>query len=150
MTHPLIPQIIEVAAPIAETLGLVVVEAVFQTNKRPPILRVDVRNLDQHTSLNDCEKMSRALEEVLDRLDLIQGAYILEISSPGISRQLRSDREFVAFKGFPVLVKTHIPYQDCQEWQGNLQKRDDEAIYLHQKGRSIAIPRELVVSVQLS
>ncbi|MGK7930659.1 MAG: ribosome maturation factor RimP [Microcystaceae cyanobacterium] len=150
MTHPLIPQIIEIATPIAEELTLEVVEAVFQTNKRPPTLRVDIRNPKQDTSLNDCERMSRALEEALDRLDLIPGAYTLEVSSPGTTRKLNSDREFTAFKGFPVVVKTYSPYQNKKEWLGNLQGRDEEAIYLQQKGRAIALPRQLVASVQLA
>lgn len=150
MTHPLIPQIIELATPIAQQLGLEVVGAVFQTNQRPPILRVDVRNLSEDTSLNDCEQMSRALEKTLDETEIVPGAYVLEISSPGISRQLTTDREFVAFKGFSVIVKTFAPYEDHKEWQGKLQGRDEQAVYLNRKGRAIAIPRELVAKVQLN
>ena len=150
MTHPLIPQIIELATPIAQQLGLEVVGAVFQTNQRPPILRVDVRNLSNDTSLNDCEQMSRALETTLDDTEVIPGTYVLEISSPGISRQLATDREFVAFKGFSVIVKTFAPYKDQKEWQGKLQGRDEQAVYLNRQGRAIAIPRELIAKVQLN
>ena len=150
MTHPLIPQIIELATPIAQQLNLEVVGAVFQTNQRPPILRVDVRNLSNDTSLNDCEQMSRALETTLDEIEVIPGAYVLEISSPGISRQLTTEREFVAFKGFSVIVKTFAPYKDQKEWQGKLQGRDEQAVYLNRQGRAIAIPRELIAKVQLN
>ena len=150
MTHPLIPQIIELATPIAQQLNLEVVGAVFQTNQRPPILRVDVRNLSNDTSLNDCEQMSRALETTLDDTEVIPGTYVLEISSPGISRQLTTEREFVAFKGFSVIVKTFAPYKDQKEWQGKLQGRDEQAVYLNRQGRAIAIPRELIAKVQLN
>ena len=71
MTHPLIPQLIDLATPVAENLGLEVVGAVFHTNRRPPVLRVDIRNSDGETSLDDCERMSRALEETLDAMELI-------------------------------------------------------------------------------
>ena len=150
MSHPLIPQIIELATPIAQQLNLEVVGAVFQTNQRPPILRVDVRNLSNDTSLNDCEQMSRELETALDDTEVIPGAYVLEISSPGISRQLTTDREFVSFKGFSVIVKTFAPYKDQKEWQGKLQGRDEQAVYLNRQGRAIAIPRELIAKVQLN
>ena len=150
MTHPLIPQIIELATPIAQQLNLEVVGAVFQTNQRPPILRVDVRNLSNDTSLNDCEQMSRALETTLDDTEVIPGTYVLEISSPGISRQLTTEREFVAFKGFSVIVKTFALYKDQKEWQGKLQGRDEQAVYLNRQGRAIAIPRELIAKVQLN
>lgn len=149
MTHPIVPEIIELAGPIAAELGLEVVGAVFQTNHRPPILRVDIRNLETHTGLDDCEKMSKALEAVLDQTNLLPGSYILEISSPGISRILTTEREFISFKGFAVIVRTATPYQNLSEWRGKLQGRDLESIYLNQKGKVIAIPRELVTTVQL-
>ena len=149
MTHPLIPQIIDLAQPIAAELGLEVVGVVFQTNKRPPVLRVDIRNLVADTSLDDCERMSRALEAQLDAEEIIAGAYVLEISSPGTSRQLTTDREFRAFKGFAVIVTTFAPYQNQKQWEGKLQGRDREAIYLNQKGKTIAIPCHLVAKVQL-
>ena len=149
MTHPLIPQILDLATPAAESLGLEVVGAVFHTNQHPPILRVDIRNPQQDTSLDDCERMSRALEASLDAADIIPDAYILEVSSPGISRQLTSDREFISFKGFTVLVSTAEPYEGKRDWQGQLIRRDDTAVYLNQKGKAIAIPRSLITRVQL-
>lgn len=149
MTHPLIPEIIDLATPVAQELNLEVVGVIFQTNRRPPVLRVDVRNCEADTSLDDCERMSRALETILDAQEIIPGSYVLEISSPGISRQLTSEREFVAFKGFSVIVKTTVPYEDHGEWRGQLQGRDEAAVYLNQKGRAIAIPRQIVATVQL-
>ena len=149
MTHPLIPQLIDLATPVAENLGLEVVGAVFHTNRRPPVLRVDIRNCVGDTSLDDCERMSRALEERLDALDIIPDAYVLEISSPGISRQLTTDREFISFKGFSVIVRTSEPYEDHKEWRGKLIGRDETGVYLNQKGRAITIPRHLVTQVQL-
>ncbi|MEO1340171.1 MAG: ribosome maturation factor RimP [Cyanobacteria bacterium J06635_13] len=149
MTHPVVPKIIELASPLARELGLELVDAVFQTNKTPPVLRIDVRNPSGDTSLENCEQMSRILEEKLDLTDVIPGAYVLEISSPGISRILTTDREFVAFKGFGVSIKTFAPYKNKKQWQGRLQKRDDAAIHINDKGKAIAIPRDLVAKVQL-
>ena len=149
MTHPVVPKIIELASPLAEDLNLELVDAVFQTNKTPPILRIDVRNPNGDTSLENCEQMSKTLSEKLDLAEIIPGAYVLEISSPGISRTLTSDREFIAFKGFAVSIKTFAPYKNKKEWKGRLQERDENAIKINQKGKAIAIPRELVAKVQL-
>lgn len=150
MTHPVIPQIIELATPLAQELNLALVDAVFQTNKKPAVLRIDVRNLNTDTSLEDCERMSRALEAQLDMAEIVAGSYVLEVSSPGISRTLTTERDFVAFKGFPVTVKTFAPYKQQKEWSGNLQGRDKTAIYINQKGKALAIPRELVAKVSLT
>jgi ribosome maturation factor RimP len=128
MAHPLIPQVIELATPVAESLGLEVVSAVFQTNQSPPVLRVDIRNLQQDTGLEDCERMSRALEATLDASDVIPDSYVLEVSSPGISRTLTTDREFISFKGFALIVTTSEPYEGHQEWRGKLIGRDESAL----------------------
>jgi ribosome maturation factor RimP len=149
MTHPFISPVLELAAPVAADLGLDVVGAVFQTNQSPPVLRVDIRNIQEDTSLDDCERMSRALEAALDAANLIPDAYVLEISSPGISRSLTSDREFISFKGFPVVVTTTEPYSGHTIWTGRLIQRDDDAIRLNKKGRTVTIPRHLVNKVQL-
>ncbi len=148
MAHPLIPQITDIATPVATELGLEIVAIVFHTNQRPPALRVDIRNPLADTGLDDCTRMSRALEAALDATDLIPFAYALEISSPGTSRELTTDREFNAFQGFAVQVTT-TEFDGKTQWQGQLIRRDDTAIYLSQKGRSIEIPRELVSKVSL-
>ena len=149
MTHPIVPKIIELASPLASEIGLELVDAVFQTNKTPPILRVDVRNSHGDTSLENCEQMSRILEEKLDLDEIIPGAYVLEISSPGVSRTLTTDRDFVAFKGFAVSVKTFAPYKNKKQWQGRLQYRDETTVQISAKGKAIAFPRDLIAKVQL-
>jgi len=151
MAHPLIPKVIDLAAPLAASLGLDVVDAVFQTNQSPPVLRVDVRNCHREdTSLEDCEQMSQALEAVLDESNLIPDAYVLEISSPGISSHLSSDRDFTVFKGFMVEVQLTEPYKKRQTWVGQLVRRDEETLYLSLKGKPIKLPRGLVTDVYLS
>jgi ribosome maturation factor RimP len=149
MAHPLVPQITDTATPIAAELGLEVVAVVFLTNQRPPALRVDIRNPTADTGLADCERMSRALEAALDANEIIPFAYALEVSSPGTSRDLTTDREFNAFQGFAVQVTTDQPVAGKTEWQGQLIRRDDTTIYLSQKGRTIEIARELVSRVCL-
>jgi ribosome maturation factor RimP len=110
---------------------------------------VDIRNRLGDTGLDDCERMSRALEEELDATDIIPDTYVLEISSPGISRQLTTDREFISFKGFAVIVTTSEPFEGHKQWRGKLISRDETGVYLNQKGRAITIPRDLVTKVQL-
>jgi ribosome maturation factor RimP len=149
MTHPLIPSVLELASPIASQLHLEVVDAVFHTHQNPPILRVDIRNLSTDTGLDDCERMSHALETALDAASIIPEGYVLEVSSPGVSDTLSSDRDFRSFRGFPVLVTTQQPFQGNTQWIGNLVGRDDETVRVTQRGRVIAIPRATVAQVQL-
>lgn len=149
MAHPLVAQVLEIASPIAASLNLEVVGAVFQTNQSPPVLRVDIRNPDGDTGLNDCEQMSRALEAALDESSWVPDAYVLEISSPGVPKTLTTDREFTSFRGFPVLVRTTEAVGNRKEVLGNLIRRDEEHVYLNQKGRSLKIARAIIDTVQL-
>lgn len=149
MTHPLLPPITEIAELVAQKLNVEIVTLAFQVNKNPPVLRIDIRNLSGDTSLSDCEKMSHLLEENLDAQDIIPSAYMLEISSPGIGNNLTSDREFISFKSFPVIVETNTEYKKQTQWHGNLQGRDEKAIHINCKGKIILIPREIVTQVRL-
>ncbi|MGB3615756.1 MAG: hypothetical protein WBA10_18315, partial [Elainellaceae cyanobacterium] len=62
---------------------------------------------------------------------------------------LTTERDFTAFKGFPVVVTTSEPVKGQLSWQGNLIRRDEEAIHLSCRGRTVAIPRTHVQEVQL-
>ena len=150
MSHPLIPQILQIAEAIAPSVGLEVVDIMFYTHKNPAVLRIDIRNPEGSTSLADCERMSRALEPALDEADIIPHIYELEVSSPGTDRHLKSDREFTAFRGFTVTANTRVPYAGKQIWTGQLVGRDDNKLTLTQKGKLVEIPWELVIGVELS
>jgi ribosome maturation factor RimP len=149
MTHPLSPQIIELATPVAAELGLELVEVNLYTHHRPPALRVDVRNLSGETTLTHCEQMSRALDDALEATELIPFAYTLEISSPGAPTSLTTDREFEVFRGFTVSIQLDPPLKGKTELKGQLKERSATSILLTQKGRTIEIPRDLVQAVIL-
>lgn len=155
MAHPLIPDILNLATPIAADLNLEIINAIFQTNYNPPVLRLDIRNVSKDTSLNDCESMSRALEAALDRLEVIPNSYVLEISSPGIPKNLTTDRQLISFKGFPIIVHAQDPDQNLpksgvHKSRGHLTRHDEAYLYLSQKGRIIKIARAKIISIQLA
>ena len=149
MVHPCIAPVLDIANPIAASLDLEVVHAVFQTNQSPPVLRIDIRNRQGHTGLEDCERMSRALDEALEQTDIVSEAYVLEISSPGVPDVLSTDQEFLSFKGFPVRIQIQDPEKGLREYRGNLLGRDETYVQINQKGRSLKLLREQVVQVRL-
>jgi len=145
MSHPLIPQLMEIAETIATPLELEVVDMVMYTHKNPATLRVDIRNLSQHTGLDDCERMSKALEIALDEQDIVPYAYVLEVSSPGTDREIKGDREFLAFRGFTIMA-----IADDTTWTGKLVSRDSENLTISQKGRIVTIPLSKIRKVELA
>lgn len=99
-------KVIEIAEQVASQLGLVIVDARFGQSGRKRSLEVTIYRQGGRINLEDCEAVSRNLEEALDRQipPVIDGSYLLEVQSPGIDRQLVSEREFNVFSGQPVEV----------------------------------------------
>lgn len=71
-------------------------------------------------SLNDCEEVSRALSEVLDVKDPIKDNYFLEVSSPGLDRPLKKDKDFVRYAGRDVEIKLYKPINGSKQFEGEL------------------------------
>ena len=71
-------------------------------------------------SLTDCEEVSRALSEVLDAKDPIKENYFLEVSSPGLDRPLKKDKDFVRYAGRDVEIKLYKPWNGSKQFEGEL------------------------------
>jgi len=96
-----------------ESLGFELVELERAGSRTRPVLRVraDVRDSegDRGITLDECARISRALEEYLDALDTLPDRYVLEVSSPGVERPLVRRRDFERFVGEPVAVRGYAP-----------------------------------------
>ena len=96
--------------------------------------------------LDDCQTISERLSARLDALDIISGAYILEVSSPGIDRILKKDKDFVREAGKVVDVTLYAPFDGKKSFVGELISRDEEFLHI----KDIApLPREKVALVRL-
>lgn len=110
-------EICMMAESVAAPLGLDVVDVKFgQAGKRRTI-EVTIYRKGGSISLDDCEHVSRGLDQVLDErattgTPVVQGPYLLEVQSPGIDRQIKTDREFAVFVGQQVLVQTKEKIED--------------------------------------
>ncbi|HMK43338.1 MAG TPA: ribosome maturation factor RimP [Dissulfurispiraceae bacterium] len=98
-------RVYELAVQVAEDLHFELVSADFVGRARRSLVRV-VIDKEGGVTIADCEKMSRALEALLDVEDPISGAYMLEVSSPGLDRPLVSQRDFERSVGKLVRIVT--------------------------------------------
>jgi len=96
--------------------------------------------------LDDCQAVSEKLGARLDEADIIGGAYILEVSSPGIDRILKKDRDFVREAGKVVDVTLYAPLDGKKFFVGELVGRDEK--FLHIKDAE-PLPREKIAQVRL-
>ncbi len=115
----------EIARPIAEELGLQIWDVRYLKEGSQWYLRIFI-DKDGGVDINDCERMSRALDEPLDKADPIDGEYILEVSSPGVERELVKPEHFEAFIGADIMVKMIRPIDGIgKEFKGVLTAYDD-------------------------
>ena len=79
-------------------------------------------------SVNDCEKVSREFSDLLDKEDFIEESYILEISSPGLGRPLKKDKDFERSIGEEVEVKLYNAFEGQKEFSGTLESYDAQTV----------------------
>lgn len=109
-----------IAEPIINGLGLSLWDVRFVKEGADWFLRIYI-DKDGGVNINDCENVSRALDEPLDREDPISQAYTLEVCSPGLERPLLRDEHFAKFIGADIMVRMIRPIEGLgKEFKGVL------------------------------
>ena len=85
---------------------------------------------EEGVNIKDCEVVSRAVSDILDKEDFIEDAYILEISSPGLGRALKKDKHFDKSIGEQVEIRLYKPVEKQKEFTGILDSYDKDSITL--------------------
>lgn len=143
----------KLAQPIAEGLGLTVWDVRFVKEGALWYLRIFI-DKPEGVGIEDCEAMSRAVNGPLDQLDPIEQSYCLEVSSPGINRELTRPEHFEAFLDCFVIAKLIRPLEDgSREVGGILRSRNEDGSVLLQIGEeeteTMTIAAKDLVSVRV-
>lgn len=102
-------------------------------------------------TIDDCELISRALSDLLDKYDYIKDSYILEVSSPGLGRKLKKDRDFQRSLGEEVEVKLYKAINKQKKLTGVLIDYDEKEIKIQlEEDETINILRNEIVMVRLT
>jgi len=141
-----------------EALGYEFVELERTGSRTRPIFRLRIDRPDSEprhgVTVDDCARVSRALEAVLDERDF-GGAYVLEVSSPGVDRPLVRRRDYERFAGHEIVVKGYAPFDDRGrrlegELLGLVDEDGEERVRIRlADGAVLAIPREQIARAQL-
>ena len=132
----MIDEIRGLTASAVESIGLEVVEVILRRHGRESRIRIDIdRPGAGGVAIEDCRAVSRRVEDLLDDSDLIPGSYVLEVSSPGLDRPIRTDDDVRRNTGRRVIVRTHEPVEGRTTFRGvllglegnEIRLREDEA-----------------------
>jgi ribosome maturation factor RimP len=118
-----------IAQPVADRLGLEIWDIRFLKEGTDWFLRIFI-DKDGGVDITDCENFSRAIDAPLDELDPIEQSYCLEVSSPGLERELTRPDHFEKYTGAGIKVKMIRPVNGVREFKGVLESYDGGMIVL--------------------
>ncbi len=138
-----------ILGPITEKAGVSVYDVEYVKEGSDYYLRVYI-DKEGGVTIDDCEAVSRALSDEMDREDFIADAYILEVSSPGLGRTLKKDKHLLASIGQDVEVKTYKPIDGVKEFSGVLDAFDEKTITIREDGGLRSFCREDIALIRLA
>ena len=137
----------ELVTPIAEEMGYFIWDVEFVKEGADKYLRITLDN-EEGININDCESFHRAIDPVLDEADPISESYILEVSSPGIERELKYPEHIDACEGWDVEVKLYAPRNGSKQYRGVLVGYDEEGCIVIEAGEErIAFKPEEIAKI---
>ena len=102
-------------------------------------------------TVDDCEVVNRELGDLLDRDDFIDDSYILEVSSPGLGRPLKKERDFIRSKGEEVEIRTYRMVDRQKEFRGVLKAWDKDTVTIeYEDGQKQVFERDNIALIRLA
>ena len=133
--------------PIVESLGYEIVDVEYEKKSDGFNLTVFIDSVNG-ISLDDCEKVHRAIDEPLDELDPTNGAsYTLNVSSPGLDRPLKNDKDLNRNLGKTIEVSLYAPVKKCKYFVGDLVSFDDNILEIKTKKENIQLERKGIAKI---
>lgn len=135
------------ASAAAESCGVEVVEVALRRAARRTHIRLDIdRAGPRGVDVDDCQRVSRAFEAAMEDRDPIPGSYVVEVSSPGIDRPIRSADDVRRNTGREIDVETSVPFQGLHKFRGILIGTEGSSLLLQPMdgGAPVQIPWDSV------
>lgn len=104
----------------------------------------------EYVDVEECELVTRFLSDKLDEIDVIDRSYNLEVSSPGLDRELIKDSDFIRFAGKLVEIKTYEPFNGEKNFEAVLLGKKDDVIRVDLNGTETEIPESRISKINLA
>lgn len=139
----------EMALPVCRDAGVYIYDVEYKKESKDYYLRLFI-DKDGGVSIDDCERVSRALNPLLDKTDIIKDAYIFEVSSPGVDRLLKRAWHYEKALGKDVCVKLFSPIDSKKELTGTLVGANEHTFTVKIDEKEITIEKKQAASVRLA
>ncbi len=144
----IIDRVKAIAHPILASEGMELVEVDYRRESRGWVLRLYL-DKDGGITLDDCTRISQEVGRSLDVEDLILTPYTLEVSSPGLNRPLKDEKDFIRYGGHVIKVKTFNPIENRRQFKGKLLRVLEERIEMETEGKIFQIPLSNIAKANL-
>ena len=101
-------------------------------------------------TVNDCEAVAREMNEILDREDFVEDSYVFEVSSPGLGRPLKKEKDFKRNMGKLVEVRTYRPIEKQKEFCGTLTAYDSNSVTIDEDGTERVFDKKDTALIRLA
>ncbi len=136
----------EIVLPKAELLGLELEYLELAKEGGNNILRIVVAKKEGYINIEDCEALSRSIDEEIESVVKIEKEYILEVASAGLERQLKNTKLYIKYIGEKILVRLFNKLNDSKEYTGILKEADENNILIDVDGNNIVIDRKNIAA----
>lgn len=123
-------RLLDLIQPAAEGLGMEIVRLRVSGGRRPHLQVMAEKSGGAPTDVEDCARLSRAMSPVLDTIDPIQDAYILEVSTPGIDRPLTRPGDFARWTGHTARIELIRPIDGRRRFSGTIMSEDEQGVHI--------------------
>ena len=141
-------KIAEIARPIVKEEGCSLWDVEYVREAGTWYLRVFI-DKDGGVSIDDCERVSRRLDPILDEEDPIPDSYVFEVGSAGADRELKRPNDFAQFMGSEVEVKLYRPVEGSKHYTGTLTSYEDGTVGILQGDKSLSFTGDQIAQVRL-
>ncbi len=148
MTESVLKEIERLIEPVLAEMGIELVDMEYRSGQGRRVLSIYA---DRPTGINldDCAMVSREIGNLLDVKDLLQHHYVLEVSSPGLNRPLKREKDFLRAIGQKIKVKTAVPLKGRKNFSGVLQSFENGTLQLKLDDTVVRISKESVNKANL-
>jgi len=146
--NPIYQLVTDLVEPTLKGSDIELVDVEYKKTGKTWSLRVFI-DKNQGVTVNDCQRLSREIEDLIAIHELIADRYVLEVSSPGLDRPLKKETDFIRNKEKQVLVKTYLPINNSKTNTGTIKDFSNDTLFLENEKKTFEISLSNIAQAKL-
>jgi ribosome maturation factor RimP len=137
--HDVVKRVVDLVEPILDEMGIELVDVEYLSHYGKWVLRLYI-DKESGVTIDDCVRVSREIGDLIDVKEAVTHEYTLEVSSPGIDRPLRKEKDFVGAVGKKVKVRMIAAIDGRRSFTGYLKDFENGTLYIEMDGAPVVLP----------